>query len=249
MLTGVTLTGADDTVQMKDLIALSNEFPFVEWGILISNHVDDRKRPRFPSWNWLKDMPNYEGGNFSLHICGSYLLDIWQMGIMPFNSRYEVDLQAKFSRAQLNFHGDAIEKDDGIDGEGYPTLSFALSTDNDSDWEFIVQLDDVNNWVLDELKKDHPRLKLSGLYDCSHGAGIKPDKWPVPNSNWKVGYAGGLGPDDLEEDIKAILEVAGDQPIWIDMETKIRSFVNGKDIFDLDKCRVALEKASKFIGV
>ena len=32
----VTITGTDDSTNMADLVALSREFPFVEWAILVS---------------------------------------------------------------------------------------------------------------------------------------------------------------------------------------------------------------------
>ena len=35
-LNRVTITGADDFTEPKDLVELSEEFPFVEWAILLS---------------------------------------------------------------------------------------------------------------------------------------------------------------------------------------------------------------------
>ena len=45
MLQTVTLTGADDSVNPEDLIAISKEFPFVEWGILIGSNTGAEARP------------------------------------------------------------------------------------------------------------------------------------------------------------------------------------------------------------
>jgi hypothetical protein len=38
MLTRVTISGADDFVEIADMEALSRRFPFLEWAILIGGH-------------------------------------------------------------------------------------------------------------------------------------------------------------------------------------------------------------------
>ena len=35
----VTITGADDSIQPSQLLDLQKEFPFVEWGILLSRNL------------------------------------------------------------------------------------------------------------------------------------------------------------------------------------------------------------------
>ena len=47
MLTTVTITGADDRVDPWELARLSEEFPHVEWGVLIS--TGRAGTPRYPS--------------------------------------------------------------------------------------------------------------------------------------------------------------------------------------------------------
>ena len=55
----VTITGADDSVDPLQLRALSLEFPFVEWGILVSHSntiCTSYPKPRFPSPKWIADL-------------------------------------------------------------------------------------------------------------------------------------------------------------------------------------------------
>jgi hypothetical protein len=89
-------------------------------------------------------------------------------------------------------------------------------------------------------------LNLAVLFDRSGGKGILPDKWPEPLFP-KVyhGYAGGLGPDTLEEEIPKILEASRDQTIWIDMESRVRS--EDDEQFDLEKVRLCLEICERHI--
>jgi hypothetical protein len=51
MLTGITITGADDQVDPRELAMLSAEFPFVEWGILMSESRAGTSR--YPGQTWM----------------------------------------------------------------------------------------------------------------------------------------------------------------------------------------------------
>jgi len=57
------------------------------------------------------------------------------------------------------------------------------------------------------------------------------------------GYAGGLNPDNIEQELIKIEAVVGDAEIWIDMESGIR---NKKDELDLEKCERVLAIAERW---
>ncbi len=107
--------------------------------------------------------------------------------------------------------------------------------------EFIFQYDNVNTVFVDLAKQ--AKVNFSALFDLSHGIGILPSEWPNLLDGVKCGYAGGLSPENLEEQIKRIEEKAGDTEIWIDMETHVRS--NYDMLFDLQKVRQCLDIAVK----
>lgn len=229
MLKMVTLTGADDTIDPRELVSLSHQYPFVEWGILIGS----RHRDRFPSPAWFEALDSCRGlvswsMHLSLHICGGVLERILNDAYLQVP--YQVPLRY-FQRAQLNFHGEDVPAQ---------CLGAIKKVFASSHMTPIVQLDGVNNCILDYLQCDDPcRLEAHGLYDQSHGAGVLPSEWPTTNRT-KVGFAGGLGPENVVEEIKKI-ESFHTAPYWIDMETKLRTMVSGTDIFDLDKCRTVLD--------
>ena len=70
----VTITGADDSIDPIELCKIADEFPFVEWGILLSK--SSVGNPRFPSYNWLGELLKLQSYNdvkkmsLSGHICG-----------------------------------------------------------------------------------------------------------------------------------------------------------------------------------
>jgi hypothetical protein len=255
MLTGVTLTGADDSIDPDALIELSDRFPFVEWGILIGSRGGTE---RFPSEQWVRSLVDkVQRGlgrvRLSAHLCGQALRRA-MVGTSPLPLR----LMSAFGRIQLNFHGRELESNLRTN------LGWNLRdiTPNEK-CAVIVQLDGANDHLLDDLK-DVPGLRAHGLYDRSHGAGVVPGEWPKPNPNWEIGFAGGLGPENVLSELSRIRQVAGQQGFWIDMETKLRSprtvIAAGipdpegdvadpeGDVFDLRLCRAVLEETQREIG-
>ena len=139
-----------------------------------------------------------------------------------------------FQRIQLNFHGQYHKAG--------PKFLDLLSRDEKS---YIFQVDGVNDALVVKAAKES-EVKAHPLYDMSGGAGIVPKTWPTPMSNTYYGYAGGLGLDNLEQEIGRIIKVTGSARIWIDMETKIRS--DDDQVFDLTKVRRCLEIAKPFVS-
>src|SRR5574340_1612433 len=100
----VTFTGADDSIDPKDLLKISIDYPFVEWGILVSRSQEGNYR--FPSSDWMLDLIHKTKGyniNLSMHICGRWLNDIIKEGNMTCHPLWV--FKNKFNRIQLNTHG------------------------------------------------------------------------------------------------------------------------------------------------
>lgn len=73
------------------------------------------------------------------------------------------------------------------------------------------------------------------LFDASGGRGVAPAAWPA-HPGRLVGYAGGIGPDNVLSVLAA--GVGSAAPYWIDMESGVRT----DDRFDLEKCRAVCEQ-------
>ncbi len=239
MLKKVTITGADDSIHPASLVGLTHLYPFVEWGILVSKN--NFGNPRFPSVWWLEELQEMKSVyrtdmQLSCHICGS-----WVRELLLGETKIYQDIREKlthdvfhmFRRFQINTHAQKHNYNARVfeDLQLYPGK------------EFIFQYDNVNTELL-TMASDY-NINHSALFDLSHGVGILPEHWPDLLPGTKCGYAGGLSPDNLEEQIKRIEEKAGDTEIWIDMETHVRS--NNDQQFDLQKVHKCLEIASKFV--
>jgi len=75
---------------------------------------------------------------------------------------------------------------------------------------------------------------VSQLFDISGGKGKVPDSIPSPQTTKMVGYAGGMGPETA---LNYLSKINCKNPIWIDMESRVRS--NGW--FDLNKVQKVCE--------
>lgn len=230
----VTLTGADDTVQPQQLFELSNYYPFVEWGILLSRNAAGG--PRFPTQRWLAQLANLEMDNYGFemhyagHLCGAFVREIL-MGDLSLRNKIGGSWGI-FDRVQINTHAQPHDFN-------APNMVTALHREEK---EFIFQHDGVNEAILPSVTGG---LTCSTLFDLSHGAGVLPAEWPRPLPGVKCGYAGGLSPTNIREQLDRIAAQAGDAEVWVDMETHLRGS-NGQT-FDLGKCREVLEICKDFI--
>ncbi len=220
----VTMTGTDDSISPNELFEISEKYPFVEWGILVSRNSQGRNR--FPSLDWMNKLHelNTEKLSLSCHLCGAYVREALT-GSDKFSDEIG-NIWKQFQRVQINTHG-------------IPHAWDSSSVRGMQNWkkEIILQFDGVNRPILDFAIAE--LMNCSTLFDMSHGAGILPDEWPMPIDGVKCGYAGGLSPENVVGQIKIIESKVGDCELWIDMETQIRS--NNDQLFDLKKVVSVLE--------
>src|SRR5437867_3256069 len=102
ILDRVTITGADDSIHPTDLVALSKEFPYAEWGILFSG--SRQGSPRYPTLAWISDLWKASGYGLQLsaHLCGKWVREL--VLDANFSWRREDQYFDMFKRIQLNFH-------------------------------------------------------------------------------------------------------------------------------------------------
>lgn len=230
----VTITGADNSVQIEEMEAITAEFPFVEWGILLSKNREGIYR--FPSYDWMLKLHHAWQSNPALKLCG-HICGSWVRAICYGNWTILedcVDIHPMFARFQLNFHAQVHDLNKGAFLRGFDNKDLYFR-------QFIFQLDDVNNNILEVAKKDD--IDAVPLFDLSGGNGVLPESWPIANGY--CGYAGGLSPDNLAIVVQDIQKVAGEGPVWIDVETKVRS--DDDSILDLDKVRKFLTIARPWV--
>lgn len=231
----VTITGTDDKTDISQLLELSDEFPFVEWGILVSSKQEGGQR--FPSRKWSDKFIHAVTGTgklrpiaISSHICGRWTREICS----DFIAWNELPFIVNFGqRIQINTHAEQLVSNTHL----WTNLRNVIHK------EIIFQWDGVNDHLAFAAKAIDG-LKISVLFDTSGGAGILPGTWPKADRRFNYGYAGGLGPDNIKEQIQLINLAANNYSYWIDMEGRVRT----NEILDLDKVRKVLEQSKEFVA-
>lgn len=220
-LVSVTITGADDAVDVADLVSLSRDFPFVEWGVLFS--VNRMGTPRYPSRPWINRVAK-AGLRLSAHLCGSWARDVARGHLLaPFST-------ADFGRVQINGYGT----------EFLPGLATLAGDMKRPEW--ILQARSVE--TLQQTVTEAAALPASSvLFDPSGGRGVEPFAWPRAPLGVRVGYAGGISPENVEAVVGEILLTNGGRwGTWIDMESGVRT---SDDAFSIPRAREVLERVAK----
>lgn len=235
----VTITGADDATDIHQLVNLSAEFPFVEWGILVSK--SEEGNVRFPSRAWMDrfgEVARARRLKVAMHLCGRWMRELLE-GELDWDALPSV---ARFAQSfQFNINGTALPQSPAGFFSKLETVK-ALRT-------FIFQISPASE-PLARLASAKD-FNVTGLFDNSGGRGKLPDgAWPSPlDVPFPMGFAGGLGPDNVLEQLDRINAACGDKPYatWIDMEGRIRTDDGTR--LDLTRVRGVLEQiaASRFI--
>ncbi len=233
----VTLTGAGEKTSFARMLRTSRAYPFVEWGVLYSPNRAGLE-PRYPSLEWLERfaVKAHRKMNVALHLCGASVRTLFEASQDPMSMSDEAKrlfaLASRFGRVQLNVRAKEIDLD------GYRTLIARLSR-NEMRTRVILQWNTHNEPVCRALWGEDA---FECLVDSSGGRGVSPETWPSLTSHEvrRLGYAGGLGADNLSAQLLLIEKVAGDRAYWVDMEGKLR---NARDQFDLGQCEAVLEQA------
>jgi hypothetical protein len=238
-LTGVTITGADDDVDVLELARLSREYPFVEWGILISE--SQVGKPRYPTALWTREFAREvcrmgSGMLSSYHLCGSFARD----ALLGTSERVD-NCAAIGARIQINGAFSRLSHrhfQDFVPMASRRKCEFILQCPSG---EALLRAEGVANVV--------GTGRVSALFDASGGSGLYPPAWPPPPPSRQAGlpglhtgYAGGIGPGNVESVLDTLESVNKDQ-FWIDMESGVRT--DGG--FDLDKVTLVLERAKRFV--
>jgi len=222
----VTITGADDSTDIVELAELSEEFPFVEWGILISKSQEGGFR--FPSRKWidaLRQIAQARKLNVATHMCGRWVRDLL-IGKVDWN--FLPACIAVSQRVQINIHKPFLVS--------ARALSQRLLEQEGK--RFIFQSDGVSDNLAYAM---HTRdVPVAALFDTSGGTGLLPGAWPTLRTQFPCGFAGGLGPDNVLVQLDQINKVCSDDfPTWIDMETRVR--VPDNSALDMVSVRQVLE--------
>lgn len=237
-LTRVTITGADNSTNVDSLLDVAWYYPFAELGILFGKE-EKLGTARFPTHAWIKNLITDIGesfGDFQLsgHLCFPWIRNLTQNGL----NWDEIGLLSNFDRIQINqsYHD--------ADPAFVRTLLLSINNINkpvifQNNGTLPVQ--SVLDYVPDATMGSTTEPQI--LFDCSGGRGVEIRSYPEQINGFHCGYAGGIGPENIERVLKDLEAKFPDMDYWIDMESKVRT----DNVLDLEKVETCLKIAKEFI--
>ena len=229
----VTITGLDRKTDVFRLMAMAPAFhPLVEFAVLASPSRAG-KEPRYPTIEEIKTWLSYvRKFKVAVHICGRY-----SRKPNEFFEAIGPDHSCFLDRIQWNVAPSHLKLKDITEmamraSEGHHTV--------------IVQIRDEESEILLKTLQDN-HVTAQPLFDASGGRGLPFENVRTPLSSpatgrW-TGYAGGISPETVSGVLERLeAELPKDQPVWIDMETGVRT----DDWLDLDKVQEVLCRCYTF---
>ena len=230
--------GADDSCCPEQLQLLSGHYPWIEWGILFRPDLEGT--PRYASKSWVDKLCSINktaGEHMRLagHLCETRCQEV-----LEGDAVFVTELRSMgFNRVQINAtaaNGVQVDK---------TKMAFYIQNIIDvmnavPTLEFIIQCNDETKPLWSKLVES-PTKNMSLLFDASCGKGILATSFPTPMGDIPCGYAGGMGPTNIEGVLDSVRTAADGKTVWIDMESSLRTIIigdngNREDTFSIDKC-------------
>ena len=228
MLEIVTLTGVDEQTNLKALMELAEEYPRAEFATLAGSRTGagDLEYPGKPTIQFLGEMGE-AGVRTALHLCGRLARAVATEKRIPVEI---LELCRGFARVQVN-----------LEEEWFVRAKSKMTSQGVTRFAEIVPAERVilqHRGAWSSVPVEHPKVEY--LFDPSGGQGVDSlDMWPPPPRGRAVGYAGGIGPDNIEEAL-AFTRRYPDERLWLDMQRKLRDESNR---FDMRKARIVCQAA------
>lgn len=177
-----------------------------EIALLYTKDLDGRHR--YPSWDWILEASRVLP-SCALHVCGRTARNALRLS--------QLDVSC-FDRIQLNGWPSALEVDQICELHPEHTI---ITQHSPSSSHLLLGVRSGNHAV---------------LVDSSAGKGITPARWDRPSTTKAVGFAGGLGPDNLQDELLNRLGPLLVPGAWVDMESKLRDEDDWFDLAQASEC-------------
>jgi hypothetical protein len=216
----VTITGADDSTDPLEILDLALAYPWLEFGILAS--ASREGSPRYPSRAWQQILlKSAHRMNLSMHVCGKWARELFSGDLewveLP-------PIKTMVQRIQIN--GDPPYGAGNVE-QINERRSLLYGDRYGPGVQFIMQYPRAGNYL---ARCQCYSVNCVPLFDESGGAGSTRREWTDLPLDY-VGYAGGIGPDNVTDLVRQIGEMRS-RRFWIDMESGVR---DREDRFDMRK--------------
>ena len=245
ILNFITCSGTNEFTDIRELVALMQEYPLGEIGVQVSEKQSPKGGARI---EWIRELNAYLAEhniaiNAALHINRSWVESLCRGIVVPdLHELLELrDIYGlpMFMRLQLNFK---LGRDD-VHEDCDDTL---VELQHNIKRRFILSCNKSNERIVRSLYLKG--LRFDCLYDSSFGAGIAPDSRQAPMfSDILQGYAGGISPQSVCSELGKISRATDNSAtsgnIYIDAQ---KGLEDEQTHLSLEKCRTYLAYATRW---
>ena len=215
----ITCSDMREHNEIDDIINLGTNYPMAEFAIQAHPTKFSANMPRYVWFDTLIHAARGTDVKLAMHVNSDWRTEICR-GKIPYEIKRMWDMKRDngipvIGRVQVNING-------GKDSFRFYANKVADIIRAYPNTEFIFQYTPKQHERLHRL--DATGAKFSMLFDASGGRGISPQMWHAPvMPNHKMGYSGGLGPDNVIGALDKInMVVPAEYNMWIDAEGKLK---------------------------
>lgn len=213
---------------MDDIITFGKMYPMAEFAIQAHPPKFYTYQKRYKWFNTLAIACKVNNINLAMHVNGRWRNEM-SNGTIPPEIKDLIDLRRDngkplIGRVQININGGPQEYTFNANRVADIIRAY-------SDIEFVFQYTPAQQERITALDKTGANFSL--LYDASGGRGIIPDQYQGPvMQNHKMGYSGGISPENVEQILEKInMVLPRDYITWIDAEGKLKDpYTNQFDV-------------------
>ncbi len=238
----ITCSDMREHNDIDEIISLGKKYPMAEFAIQAHPSKFSPYMPRYVWFDTLAHAARVNKMNLAMHVNAEYRTELCR-GNIPYHLHRLWEIQRNdgthvIGRVQINING-------GNDKFKFYADKVADIIRAYPDIKFIFQYAPVQKKRIQRLDKQGVPFAL--LYDVSGGEGkLSRGSWGgIILSGHQTGYAGGLSPDNVVENLDYINTLLPKDCItWIDAEGKLKSpDDNGKKLFDTALAEKYIERA------
>lgn len=231
----VSCCGANERLAVEQVLGFLAMNPRAELGVGVSEEKFKYNSPRFL---WVKDIMTLRDksmGSLALHVNGFWSALVAEKGVMPIEI-IEILLASKNEvRIQLNTVGSGYNMNK-MDPKPLAKLIKLYARERHA--RIIIPYNSKSDKFIEELRKYTSRFDV--LYDESFGYGVEAERYQSLYPDQLQGYAGGLSPDNVQEEIRKIRKCKPNK-VWIDAEGQLRK--EDGSVLDLKKAQSFVTRA------